>query len=121
MPHRRLLRIGQHIYGRRPAIAGLTAWLDFRTIPIMAKRTSKKSPSKKTSGRESKAKTTAPHFTEQMMRGIFDAPADPRFAAQEHAFNAMDAMADQDWETAQREALHAIKIDTNCVDALLVI
>lgn len=53
------------------------------------------------------------------MRGVFG-ELDASVAAQEHAYNAMEAMADQDWDQALREAMKAITIDPNCVDALTI-
>lgn len=90
----------------------------------MAKRTQKKSApkkvKKKSSGRKSDSALPAPHFTEQIMRGAFGSSRDRTFDAQEHAYNAMEAMANEDWELAQHEAMKAIKLDPNCVDALTV-
>lgn len=53
------------------------------------------------------------------MRGVFGV-SDLTANAQEHAYNAMEAMANEDWDRAQREAMKAITIDPNCVDALTI-
>ena len=89
----------------------------------MAKRASKKasSPKKKTPAKTAEDSVLpGPHFMEQMMHGMFGGGADRTFSAQEHAHEAMEAMADEDWDRAQREAMLAIKLDPNCVDALRV-
>jgi tetratricopeptide (TPR) repeat protein len=82
----------------------------------MAKRTT----NKKASSSKSDQKLPGPHFVEQMMSGIFGGGGDRSFNAQEHAYNAMDAMANEDWDLAVKEAMTAIKIDPNCVDALAI-
>lgn len=90
----------------------------------MAKRTPKKPTAKKakkkSSGSKSDSALPAPHFTEQILRGAFGGSRDRTFDAQEHAYNAMEAMANEDWELAMSEAIKAIKLDPNCVDALTV-
>jgi tetratricopeptide (TPR) repeat protein len=61
----------------------------------------------------------APHLSEQIMRGLFGGrPATEN--AQEHAYNAMEAMAEEQWDRAHKEAMKAIAIDPNCVDALTI-
>jgi len=86
---------------------------------IMAKRTSKKSGSKHSPSRAPEASMPGPHFMEQIVRG-FLGDDDKAGNAQEHAYNAMEAMANEDWDRAHREAMKAIKLDPNCVDALTV-
>jgi tetratricopeptide (TPR) repeat protein len=90
----------------------------------MAKRTPKKSAAKKAKNNSSSSKSDsalpAPHFVEQIMHGAFGGSRDRTFDAQEHAYNAMEAMANEDWELAHHEAMKAIKLDPNCVDALAV-
>jgi tetratricopeptide (TPR) repeat protein len=90
----------------------------------MAKRASKKSkPKKSTPKKSSRNKPDpplpAPHFSEQVMREIFGG-ANRKPNAQEHAYEAMEAMANQDWDRAHRNAMAALKLDPNCVDALTV-
>jgi len=64
-----------------------------------------------------------PHFMEQMMGSIFGSPggSDTTYEAQQHAFDAMEAMGEQDWDRAHHSAMAAVKIDPNCVDALHVL
>ena len=70
----------------------------------MAKRTPKKSTAKKAkkkpSGSKSDSALPAPHFTEQILHGAFGGSRDRTFDAQEHAYNAMEAMANEDWDRA---------------------
>lgn len=84
----------------------------------MAKRTSKKGASPKSKAKQD-ASMPALHLAEQMMQGLFG-ERDQSFDAQEHAYNAMEAMAAEDWERAAAAAMAAVKLDPNCVDALLV-
>lgn len=91
-----------------------------RTPKETAAKKAKKKAKKSSSGSKSDSELPAPHFTEQIMRGAFGSSRDRTFDAQEHAYNAMEAMANEDWELAQHEAMKAIKLDPNCVDALTV-
>ncbi len=89
----------------------------------MAKRMSKKKSSPRKATARSKKRDPqlpGPHLTEQVMRGFFGGGPDRTFNAQEHAYEAMEAMANEDWDRAHRQAMKAIKIDPNCVDALHV-
>jgi tetratricopeptide (TPR) repeat protein len=90
----------------------------------MAKRTQKKSApkmaNKKSSSSKSDSPLPAPHFAEQILQGAFGGSRDRTFDAQEHAYNAMEAMANENWALAEREAIKAIKLDLNCADALTV-
>jgi len=101
----------------------------------MAKKTAKKKkapkkPAKKASRKSTRSKAKrkqhddalpGPHVAEHFLQGIFGDAGDCEFNAQQHAYEAMDAMADEDWERAHREATKAVKIDPNCVDALHVL
>jgi tetratricopeptide (TPR) repeat protein len=94
----------------------------------MAKRPTKKQPPRKKAVKKSSPKKKendalpGPHVIEQMMRGIFDAGGrDPGFAAQELTYEAMEAMANEDWDRAAELAAKAAKLDPDCVDALLVL
>ena len=85
----------------------------------MAKRTSKKSTPRKTTKRKSDTEMPPPHFSEQIMQGLFGGH-DTVGNAQEHAYNAMEAMAAQDWDRAHKESMKALQLDPNCVDALTI-
>ena len=88
----------------------------------MAKRISKKTSKKKRPpSKQQDGALPAPHFIEQALQGIFGHSLDSTYAAQEHAYGAMEAMADGDWERAQQEATRAIEIDPNCIDALHIL
>lgn len=92
----------------------------------MAKRAKKTSSAKKSRSKTSSAKgkrdapLPGPQFMEQMMRGMFGERQDRDHDAQEFAYEAMEAMADGDWDRAHQQAMKAITLDSNCVDALLV-
>ncbi len=58
---------------------------------------------------------------EQAMQGMFGRNDDASFEAQEFAYEAMEAMAQQDWERAHEMASRATKLDANCIDALHII
>jgi tetratricopeptide (TPR) repeat protein len=86
----------------------------------MAKRIGKKITPRKSSTSKSDRQMPELHFAEQMMHGMFGGGTDRSFNAQEHAYNAMEAMANEDWDRAVKEAMTAIKIDPSCVDALAI-
>lgn len=91
----------------------------------MAKRTSKKSMPRKKIAKKPRAKKgdapPAPHFSEQMMQGIFGRSRDRGFSAQEHAYDAMEAMSGGDWDRAYEHAMKAVKLDEYCIDALHIL
>lgn len=66
-----------------------------------------------------------PHFMEQMMGSIFGnvsgSGSDATYEAQQLAFDAMEAMGEQDWDRAHHSAMEALEIDSNCVDALHIL
>ncbi len=102
----------------------------------MAKKTTKKTVKKKKAAVRKKslrkkkelenslpASMPDPHFMEQMMGSIFgnSGSSDVTFNAQQHAFDAMEAMGEQDWNRAHHSAVQAVEIDPNCVDALHIL
>jgi len=100
----------------------------------MAKKTAKKKKAaarKKATRKKQKQESPlpdtmpGPHFMEQMMGSIFGnsggSGSDATFDAQQLAFDAMEAMGEQDWDRAHHSAMQALKIDPNCVDALHIL
>ena len=102
----------------------------------MAKKATKKTVKKKKAAARKKAvrkkkelenslpaSMPDPHFMEQMMGSIFgnSGSSDVTFNAQQHAFDAMEAMGEQDWDRAHHSAMEAVEIDPNCVDALHIL
>jgi len=102
----------------------------------MAKKATKKTVKKKKAAARKKAVRKkkeqedslpdvlpGPHFMEQMMGSIFGSGggSDATFDAQQQAFDAMEAMGEQDWDRAHHSAMEAIEIDPNCVDALHIL
>lgn len=93
----------------------------------MAKRAKKKSTTKrKVTSLKKKKETSAisltPEQLESSLMGLLDLVADnPEFSAQEHAFDAMEAMSEGDCDAAEASAIKALDIDPNCIDALHVL
>lgn len=83
----------------------------------MAERTSKKQAPRKTAKSQQDSPVAGPHFAESVMAGIFGGAND----AQDIAYEAMEAMANGDYEQAANFAAKTAKLDRNCIDAMLIL
>lgn len=83
----------------------------------MPKRTNKKKTSRKTAKSKPDSPMPKPHFSESVMAGIFGGAG----SAQELAYEAMDAMADGDYDRAANLAAEAADLDGNCIDAIHIL
>ncbi|MCA9232255.1 MAG: tetratricopeptide repeat protein [Planctomycetales bacterium] len=83
----------------------------------MAKRTSKEQKPRKTAKPKQDSPKPGPHFSESVMAGMFGGANN----AQELAYEAMDAMADGDYERAANFAAKAAELDRNCIDAMHIL
>lgn len=99
----------------------------FSQEEIMAKRAKKKSTTKRkiTSPKKKKgtsASALTPEQLESSLLNLFDFVTDnPEFSAQEHAFDAMEAMGEGDYDAAEAAAIKALDLNSNCIDALHIL
>ena len=88
----------------------------------MAKKAVKKKSTKRSQKpKEPDGPVPGPHIAESIMASLFGSRHDPGQSAQEYAYEAMDAMADGDWDRAEAAAIRAVELNPDCVDALHIL